>query len=111
MNIDFSTLYLVSIPGFLVGLLTGRFFSGRRWLALYNRLGKLAAVLKAVSMATIVLVGIVTLGIMAVYLFNLPEGAEPRNFWVTLCFALWIILNLFFEVRDWLAGSRPSFKR
>ena len=29
MNIDFSTLCLISVPGFLVGLMAGRFVSGR----------------------------------------------------------------------------------
>jgi hypothetical protein len=39
------------------------------------------------------------LGVMIVYLANFPETAKPANFWVTLLFSFWIVLNLIFDCR------------
>jgi hypothetical protein len=48
----------------------------------------------------LVITSFITLGIMAIYLLNLPETASRTNFWVTLLVAVWVILNLGFEFKD-----------
>lgn len=100
MNIDFATFYLISIPGFLVGLICGRFLAGKRWKAFKNSLGTAGRLLSVVGMSAFVLVSLIVLGIMAIYLRNLPETASRTNYWVTIAVGLWILINLFFEVRD-----------
>jgi hypothetical protein len=43
---------------------------------------------------------LVTLGVIAVYLVNLPATDSPTNFWITLLVGIWMLINLFFEIRD-----------
>ena len=42
---NFETYYLISIPGFVVGIMTARFFSGRYWPSVRTRLGGAAKLL------------------------------------------------------------------
>jgi len=100
MNIDFATLYLISVPGFLVGLMSGRFLTSHRWQTIKKSLGAVGKLLSAVGMTALVLVSLIVLGIMVVYLRNLPETASRANYWVTVAVGFWILLNLFFEIRD-----------
>ncbi|MCI0418290.1 MAG: hypothetical protein L0387_08805 [Acidobacteria bacterium] len=100
MNIDFATLYLISVPGFLVGLLTGRFLAGSRWQSIKKSLGVVGKLLSAAGLLALVGASLITLGIMIVYLRHLPETASRTNFWVTLAVGLWMLINLFFEIRD-----------
>jgi hypothetical protein len=100
MNIDFSTFYLISVPGFLTGLMCGRFLAGRRWRGIKKSLGTVGKLLSAAGMLALVLVSLIVLGIMAVYLRNLPETASRTNYWVTVAVGFWIVICLFFEIRD-----------
>lgn len=99
MNIDFSTLCLISVPGFLLGLMVGRFVSCRRFREFKKSLGVLGRLLGGVFFSAYLVAAAITLGIMIVYLANLPETAKPANFWVTMFLGLWIVLNLVFDFR------------
>ena len=107
MNIDFATFYLISVPGFLIGLMCGRFLASRRWQTIKKSLGVVGKLLSAVGMLALVIVSLVVLGIMVVYLRNLPDTASRTNYWVTIAVGFWILINLFFEVRD--LGKRRDF--
>jgi hypothetical protein len=107
MNIDFATFYLISVPGFLIGLMSGRFLASQRWQAIKKSLGVVGKLLSVVGMLALVIVSLVVLGIMVVYLRNLPETASRTNYWVTIAVGFWILINLFFEVRD--LGKRRDF--
>ena len=100
MNIDFATLYLISVPGFLVGLMCGRFLASGRWQTIKRALGVVGRLLSAVGMFALVVVSVIVLGIMVVYLRNLPETASRTNYWVTVSIGFWMLINLFFEMRD-----------
>ena len=60
------------------------------------------------GMLALVIVSLVVLGIMVVYLRNLPETASRTNYWVTVAVGFWIMINLFFEIRD--LGKRRDFE-
>ena len=107
MNIDFATFYLISVPGFLIGLMCGRFLASRRWQTIKKSLGVVGKLLSVVGMSALVIVSLVVLAIMVVYLRNLPETASRTNYWVTIAVGFWILINLFFEVRD--LGKRRDF--
>jgi hypothetical protein len=100
MNIDFATFYLVSVPGFLLGLMTGRFLAGDRWQSIKLALGPAGRLLSAVGMLAAFSASLVTLGVMAVYLVNLPAADSSTKFWVTLLVGLWMLIGLFLEIRD-----------
>ena len=100
MNIDFATFYLISVPGFLLGLMCGRFLASRRWQTIKNSLGVVGKLLSAGGVSVLVLVSLIVLGIMVVYLRNLPETASRTNYWVTVAVGFWILISLFFEIRD-----------
>src|SRR5262245_48518914 len=100
MNIDFATFYLISVPGFLVGLTFGRFLTSRRWQVIKKSLGVVGGLLSAAGMIAFALVSFVVLGIMLVYLRNLPETASRTNYWVTMAVGFWILISLVFEIRD-----------
>jgi hypothetical protein len=99
MNLDFPTLCLISVPGFLLGLMAGRFVYGRRFRDFKKSLGVLGLLLGGVFFSAYLVAATITLGVMIIYLTNLPETAKPANFWVTLFFGLWIVLNLVFDCR------------
>ncbi len=107
MNIDFATLYLISLPGFLIGLMTGRFLAGSRWRSLKKSLGAAGRIISGLGLLALLGVSLVTLGIMVVYLLNLPDAASRTNFWITVLVGGWLLTNLFFEFRD-LAGRGPE---
>lgn len=100
MNIDFATFYLISVPGFLIGLMCGRFLASRRWQTIKKSLGGVGRLLSVVGMLALVIVSLIVLGIIVVYLRNLPETASRTNYWVSIAVGFWILINLFFEVRD-----------
>ena len=100
MNIDFATFYLISVPGFLIGLMCGRFLVSRRGQMIKKSLGVVGKLLSAACMLALVLVSLIVLGIMVVYLRNLPETASRTNYWLTVAVGFWILTNLVFEIRD-----------
>jgi hypothetical protein len=99
MNIDFSTLCLISVPGFLLGFMVGRCVSDRRFRAFKKSLGVLGRLLGGLFFSAYLIAAVITLGIMIIYLANLPETAKPANFWVTMFLGLWIVLNLVFDFK------------
>ena len=107
MNIDFATFYLISVPGFLIGLTCGRFLASRRWQTIKKSLGVVGKLLSAVGMLALVIVSLIVLGIMVVYLRNLPGTASRTNYLVTIVVGFWILISLFFEIRD--LGKRRDF--
>jgi hypothetical protein len=107
MNIDFSTLCLISIPGFLLGLMTGRFISRSWFVKLRNSLGAFGRLLSGLVFVGYVGVTLIILSIMVVYLLNLPETAKASSFWTTLLFAFWMVVNLVFDFLD-LTDRRKS---
>ena len=107
MNIDFATFYLISVPGCLIGLMCGRFLASRRWQAIKKSLGVMGRLLGAAGMLALVIVSLIVLGIIVVYLRNLPETASHTNYWVSIAVGFWIMINLFFEIRD--LGKRRDF--
>jgi hypothetical protein len=107
MNIDFATFYLISVPGFLIGLMCGRFPASRRWQAIKKSLGLVGRLLSAAGMLALVIASLIVLGIIVVYLRNLPETAGRTNYWISMAVGFWIVINLFFEIRD-LSKRRDS---
>ncbi|MBM3803207.1 MAG: hypothetical protein FJW26_12975 [Acidimicrobiia bacterium] len=108
MKIDFGTLYLISVPGFLVGLICGRFLRSRRWQAIKASLGVFGRLISAVGLAAYALASLVVLGIMAIYLRNLPDTGSRTSYWVTTVVGLWMLINLFFEIRDLGTNKRTE---
>ena len=107
MNIDFGTFYLISVPGFVIGLMCGRFLASRRWQTIKKSLGAGGRLLSAVGMVALVIVSLIVLGIIVVYVSNLPETAKRANYWVSIAVGFWILINLFFEIRD--LSTRRNF--
>lgn len=99
MNIDFGTFCLISFPGFLIGLMTGRLIAGGPWQSIKKSLGILGRFLSTAAFIAYFGASVITLAVMIIYVVNLPETARPANFWVTLLFAFWIALNLVFDLR------------
>ena len=103
--LDFETYYLISIPGFVAGIMTGRFFAGRHWQNVRGRVGGAARLLGGLFflgyLASIPLI----LAIMLIYLIHLPE-AQPTRIVVTLLAALWMAANFVLEVVN-LVNRRP----
>ena len=99
MNIDFSTLCLISVPGFLIGLMVGRFVFGSPFREFKKRLGVLGRLLGGAVFSVYLAATAITLGIMVIYLVNFPETAKPANFWVIMLFAVWIVLNFIYDFR------------
>src|SRR5688500_1019206 len=108
MNLDFSTLCLLSVPGFLLGLMTGRLLSRARWHSLKKNLGFAGKFLGTLALVAYLVVSAVILGIMIIYMVNLPATAKPSNFWYTLFFTFWIVLNLTLEFRDVIRHRKES---
>ena len=100
MNIDFATFCLISVPGFLIGIMTGRFIEGSRWQETRRNWKISGKIMSSLFLLAYFLVTLVVLGIMAVYLLNMPDSANPINFWIVLILGLWMLINLYFELRD-----------
>ena len=104
--LNFETYYLISIPGFVAGIMTGRFFAGRHWQTIRGRMGGAAKLLGGLFflgyLASIPLI----LAIMLIYLVHLPE-AQPATIAVTLLAGLWMGVNLVLEIAN-LVNRRSS---
>lgn len=108
MNIDFATLCLISVPGFLIGIMTGRFVVSHRWQSTKIGLGIIGRLLSSIIFIAYLGFTLITLGIIIIYMINIPETAQPANFWVTLFIGCWIVLNLILELLD--ASKRRQAK-
>jgi len=82
MNLDFSTLCLISVPGFLLGFTAGRFVSYGWFRDFKQRLGVLGRLLGGICFSVYLVAAAITVGVMIIYLVNFPELAKPANFWV-----------------------------
>ena len=95
--LNFETYYLISIPGFVVGIMTGRFFAGRHWQNMRGRMGSAARLIgRLVFLGYLVSIPLI-LAIMLIYLIHLPD-AQPAKIAVTLLAGLWMAANLVLEV-------------
>ena len=105
--LNFETYYLISIPGFVAGIMTGRFFAGRHWQTLRGRMGGAARLLGRLFflgyLASIPLI----LAIMLIYLVHLPE-AQPAKIAVTLLAGLWMAANFVLEVVNLVNRRSPN---
>ncbi len=105
--LNFETYYLISIPGFVVGIMTGRFFAGRHWQTIRVRMGSTAKLLgRLVLLGYLVCIPLI-LAIMLTYLVHLPE-AQPTRIVVTLLVTLWIAANFILEVVNLVKRRSPN---
>ena len=104
---NFETYYLISIPGFVVGIMTARFFSGRYWPSVRTRLGGAAKLLGRLFFLGYLVSIPVILAIMLIYLIHLP-APEPARIAVTLLAGLWIVANFVLEVANLVNRRSPN---
>lgn len=105
--LNFETYYLISIPGFVVGIMTGRFFAGRHWHNLRGRMGSAAKlVVGLVFLGYLVSIPLI-LAIMLIYLVHLPD-AQPVKIAVTLLAALWMAANFALEILNLINRRSPN---
>ena len=104
--LNFETYYLISIPGFVVGIMTGRFFAGRHWQSIRDRMGSTARLLGGLFFLGYLVSIPLILGIMLIYLIHLP-APEPARIAVTLLAGLWIVANFVLEVANLVNRRSP----
>jgi len=100
VNVDFATFCMISIPGFLIGLMTGRFVAAPGFTRFKQSLGVFGRLLGVLVFVAYLVTATITVGIMVIYLADVPETAKPASFWMTVFLALWIILNVLLDFRD-----------
>ena len=105
--LNFETYYLISIPGFVIGIMTGRFFAGRHWRNLSARLGRASRLIGGlVFLGYLVSIPLI-LAIMLIYLVHLPE-AQPAKIAVTLLAGLWMAANFVLEIANLVNRRSPK---
>ena len=104
--LNFETFYLISIPGFVVGIMTGRFFAGRHWQNMGSRMGSAAKLIGGLVFLVYLVSIPLILAIMLIYLIHLQE-AEPAKIAVTLLAGLWMAANFILEIAN-LVNRRSS---
>jgi len=97
VHLDFSTFCLISVPGFLVGVMAGKFFAGDRGNFLRRRLGLTWKIIGGIAQAVYLLLTLLTLGIMAVYLVNSNDSSRPWSIWITVLAGLWMTYNIVYD--------------
>lgn len=105
--LNFETYYLISIPGFVVGIMTGRFFAGRHWQNMSSRLGSAARLIGRLAFLGYLVSIPLILAIMVIYLVHLPE-AQPARIAVTLLAGLWMAANFVLEILNLVNRRSPS---
>ncbi len=105
--LNFETYYLISIPGFVVGIMTGRFFAGRHWQNMRGRMGSTAKLLGGLAFLGYLVSIPLILAIMLIYLIHLPE-AQPTRIVVTLLAALWMAANFVLEIVNLVKCRYPK---
>ena len=98
MHLDFSTFCLISVPGFLVGIMVGKLIAGNIGKLLRQRLGFICKMISIVAYGVYFLLTVITLGIMVVYLVNSKQSPRPASYWVTIFAGLWMAYNLVYEL-------------
>ena len=105
--LNFETYYLISIPGFVVGIMTGRFFAGRHWRSMRGRMGSASKLIGGlVFLGYLVSIPLI-LAIMLIYLIHLPE-AQPAKIAVTLLAGLWMAANFVLEIANLAHRRSPN---
>jgi hypothetical protein len=97
VHLDFSTFCLISVPGFLVGIMVGKLIAGSRGKLLRQRFGFMWRIISILAYGGYFLLTVITLGIMVVYLVNSKESPLPVNFWVTILAGVWMTYNIIYE--------------
>jgi hypothetical protein len=105
--VNFETYYLISIPGFVVGIMTARFFSGRYWQSIRSRLGGTARLVGGLFFLVYLVSIPLILGIMLIYLIHLPS-AQPSRIAVTLLAGLWVVANFVLEIANLVSRRSPK---
>ena len=105
--LNFETYYLISIPGFVVGIMTGRFFAGRHWQSIRDRLGSTARLIGGLFFLVYLVSIPLILGIMLIYLIHLPS-AQPSRIAVTLLAGLWVVANFVLEIANLVSRRSPK---
>ena len=105
--LNFETYYLISIPGFVVGIMTGRFFAGRHWPSIRNRMGSTARLIGGLFFLGYLVSIPVILAIMLIYLIHLPD-AQPTRIVATLLAALWMVANFVLEIVNLVKRRSPN---
>jgi hypothetical protein len=100
VNIDYGTLVVLSVPGFLIGVMTGRFLASQRWKSISRAIGRLGRLLSGLGLLAYITVILITLGVMVVYLKNFPDTSNPAYFWYTILFGAWMVISVTFELID-----------
>ena len=111
LNLDYFNLIIVSVPGFILGLMTARFLGSPRWQAIKTKLGLFGKLLSGLSIFAFFVVTLIVLGVMGVYALNFPETARPAYLWYTILFGLWMLINLIIEFVDLGNKRRKSTVR
>lgn len=105
--LNFETYYLISIPGFVAGIMTGRFFAGRHWRNLRGRLGSAARLIGGLAFLAYLVSIPLILAILLIYLVHLPE-AQPAKIAATLLAGLWMAANFVLEIAHLANRRSPS---
>ena len=105
--LNFETYYLISIPGFVVGIMTGRFFAGRHWQTIRSRMGSAARLIGGLAFLGYLVSIPLILAIMLIYLIHLPD-AQPARIVVTLLAALWMAANFVLEIANLVKRRSPN---
>jgi hypothetical protein len=100
LNLDFSSLMVISVPGFILGLVTGRFLASAGWQAIKSKLGRLGKLLSGLALLALFGATLIVLGVMVIYLWNFPETSKPAYFWYTILFGVWMVISVIFELID-----------
>jgi hypothetical protein len=100
LNLDFNTLIIISVPGFLLGLMTGRFLASARWQAIKSKLGGLGKLLSGLALLVLFGAALIVLGVMVIYLWNFPETSKPAYFWYTILFGVWMLISVILELMN-----------
>jgi hypothetical protein len=100
VNIDYGTLLILSVPGFLIGIMTGRFSASYRWQSISKALGGPGRLLSGLGLVAYLIAILITLGVMVVYLKNFPDTSSPAYFWYTILFGVWMVISVTFELID-----------
>jgi hypothetical protein len=100
LNIDYGTLLILSVPGFLIGIMTGRFSASHRWQFISKVMGGPGRLLSVLGLVAYLIAILITLGIMFVYLKNFPDTSIPAYYWYTILFGVWMVISVTFELID-----------
>lgn len=106
MHLDFSTFCLISVPGFLIGIMVGKFIAGSRGNWLKQKLGVIWTYVSFMALIGYSLLILITLSVMLVYLANSNEIPRPANYWITILAGIWMTYNIIYELKGFFIRNR-----